>query len=178
MFASLIRFSSRTTYRGSKGSGPGASGKTSAKSSPFSRPTLVEATLAGRVFKRSQRGLYDGAVLQSGNNLPKSRHKTARTWAPNVQKTKVWSDVMGKYIQLKLTTRAMRTVKKLGGLDKYLVSTRDDKLGQFGRNLREKLANRILQQDAALSSRSSPIIAELPQPSDSSQPSGSSQASS
>lgn len=99
------------------------------------------------MFKRSQRGLYDGAVLQSGNNLPKSRHKTKRTWAPNVQKTKMNSEILNKMVQLRLTTRAMRTVKKLGGLDRYLVGTRDDKLGKFGRDLRGKLADKVVRDE-------------------------------
>lgn len=99
------------------------------------------------MFKRSQRGLYDGAVLQSGNNLPKSRHKTPRTWAPNVQKTKIHSAILNRMVQLKLTTRAMRTVKKLGGLDRYLVGTRDDKLGKFGRDLRARLADRVVRDE-------------------------------
>lgn len=46
-------------------------------------------------------------------------------------------------MELKLTTGAMRTIRKLGGLDRYLVGTKDEVLGEFGRGLREKLGRRL-----------------------------------
>ncbi|EPQ28920.1 uncharacterized protein PFL1_03720 [Pseudozyma flocculosa PF-1] len=145
MFASLVRFGSRTTYRGSRGSGAGSSSRTSAYSSPNSRPTFAKASQMGQTFKRSQRGLYDGKTLQSGHNVPKSRQKTARTWAPNVQSKKLWSDVLDTHVTARVTTSALRTIDKMGGLDYYLANTKDNKLGQWGIGLRDVLALRLRQ---------------------------------
>ncbi|KAK0538610.1 hypothetical protein OC842_001242 [Tilletia horrida] len=144
MFASLARFS-RTTYRGARGSGPGRSGKTDARSSPDSRPTAVEAAHAGHTFKRAQRGLYDGKIIQFGNNVPKSRQKTRRTWLPNVQQQRVFSELLDRDVRIKLTTSALRSIKKAGGLDRYLASTKDTILGAYGRKLRDTLADRLAQ---------------------------------
>ncbi|PWN47809.1 hypothetical protein IE53DRAFT_229179 [Violaceomyces palustris] len=143
MFQSLIRLGSRTTYRGSKGSGAGASTRTTAFSSPKSKNSNVVAVQSGHAFKRAQRGLYDGRIIQSGHNVPKSRHKTARTWEPNVQNKKLWSEVMQVYVRARVTTSAMRTMDKLGGLDFYLANTKDEKLGAWGRDLRERLALKL-----------------------------------
>ena len=151
MFATLRLLTSRTTYRGAKGSGAGASQRTAARSSPFSRPTALLAQLAGRTFKASQRGLYHGAQLQSGHNVPKSRQKTARTWRPNVQvKHALWSDVLQRNIGCRITTRAMRTMRKLGGLDAYVQHTHGDRLGAFGRALRLEMGRRVRDGTAGM----------------------------
>lgn len=64
-------------------------------------------------FKRSQLGLFHGKMRQSGNNVPFSKHKTKRTWLPNVQQKRLRSDVLGEDMKLKLTTRALKTIKKV-----------------------------------------------------------------
>lgn len=105
-------------------------------------------------FKRSQFGLFHGKMRQSGNNVPFSKHKTKRTWLPNVQQKRLRSDVLGENVKLKLTTRALKTIKKVhfdirsiapwfltslfqyGSLDNYLLGTKTDLLGQEGMRLR------------------------------------------
>jgi len=64
-------------------------------------------------FKRSQLGLFHGKMRQSGNNVPFSKHKTKRTWLPNVQQKRLRSEVLGENVKLKLTTRALKTIKKV-----------------------------------------------------------------
>ncbi|WFD32765.1 hypothetical protein MSPP1_003816 [Malassezia sp. CBS 17886] len=139
MFASLVRWS-RTTYRGARGSGAGRSGRTDARSSPASRPTEVVSAHAGQSFKRAQRGLYNGKILQFGNTIPHSRHKTARRWNPNIQRKSIWSETLQTWITTRVATSALRSIAKHGGLDQYLAQTKDTHLGDFGRRLRERVA--------------------------------------
>ena len=146
MFSTAIRLGSRTTYRGSRGSGAGASTRTSAFSSPKSRNAAAAAAESGTIFKRAQRGLYDGRTIQSGHNVPKSRQKTARTWAPNVQNKRLWSETLDTFVHARVTTSALPTMDKLGGLDRYLAKTRSEKLGEWGRSLRDILAFRLRQK--------------------------------
>ena len=148
MFASLVRWS-RTTYRGARGSGPGRSGKTDARSSQASRPTEVIAAHAGRTFKRAQRGLYDGRILQFGNTIPNSRHKTARRWRPNVQPKTLWSDTLQTFVTTRVATSALRSIQKHGGLDQYIARSKDTHLGDFGRNLRERIARTLREKRLA-----------------------------
>lgn len=143
MFFSAVLRTSRTSYRGSSGSGRGASAKTSFRSSPASRSTLLPSVLAGHNFKRAQRGLFDGALPQSGNTIPKSRQKTARTWRPNIQNRNIYSDILEKDVKAKVTTRALRTIRKYGGLDTYLAQRNDKVLGEWGRSLRSRIASKI-----------------------------------
>lgn len=143
MFFSAVLRTSRTSYRGSSGSGRGASAKTFFRSSPASRSTLLPSVLAGHNFKRAQRGLFDGALPQSGNTIPKSRQKTARTWRPNIQNRNIYSDILEKDVKAKVTTRALRTIRKYGGLDTYLAQRNDKVLGEWGRSLRSRIASKI-----------------------------------
>ncbi|ETS62842.1 hypothetical protein PaG_02597 [Moesziomyces aphidis] len=146
MFSTAIRLGSRTTYRGSRGSGAGASTRTTAFSSPKSRNAAATSASDGMIFKRAQRGLYDGKTIQSGHNVPKSRQKTARTWLPNVQNKNLWSATLHRWFPARVSTSALRTMDKLGGLDAYLANTRSEKLGEWGRGVRDLLAVKLREQ--------------------------------
>ena len=74
-------------------------------------PRLLEAV--SLPFKRSQLGLFHGKTKQYGNNVPFSKKKTRRTWLPNVQRKRVYSETLGDMVRLKLTTRALRSIKKV-----------------------------------------------------------------
>ena len=45
-------------------------------------------------FKRSQLGLFHGKTKQYGNSVPNSKHKTRRTWLPNVHNKRLFSDAL------------------------------------------------------------------------------------
>ncbi|KAI7902596.1 uncharacterized protein BX663DRAFT_63433 [Cokeromyces recurvatus] len=100
--------------------------------------------LARATFKRAQRGLFGGKHIQFGNNNPFSKKKTRRNWLPNVQNKKLYSESLSKFIEVKVTTAVMRTIDKKGGLDKYLLETRDKNL--FSEKALE-LKSKILQHN-------------------------------
>lgn len=74
-------------------------------------PLYIQA--ASAPFKRSQLGLFHGKCIQFGNNVPFSKHKTRRTWHPNVQSKDLRSEVLGRNMNVKVTTRALKTIKKV-----------------------------------------------------------------
>ncbi|KAI9282175.1 hypothetical protein BY458DRAFT_428836 [Sporodiniella umbellata] len=84
--------------------------------------------LARATFKRAQRGLFGGKHIQFGNNNPFSKKKTRRNWLPNVQNKNLFSATLSKFIEVKVTTAVLRTIDKKGGLDKYLLETKDKNL--------------------------------------------------
>ncbi|KAI9246271.1 hypothetical protein BDA99DRAFT_527266 [Phascolomyces articulosus] len=99
--------------------------------------------LARATFKRAQRGLFGGKHIQFGNNNPFSKKKTRRFWLPNVQNKKLYSATLDKFLELKVTTSVLRTIDKKGGLDQYLLETRDKNL--FSEKA-VQLKNTILKQ--------------------------------
>ena len=77
-------------------------------------PTLrVLSAVAGMPFKRSQLGLFHGKMRQTGNSVPFSKHKTRRSWLPNVHNKRLTSVALQTTMRLKVTTRALRTIKKV-----------------------------------------------------------------
>jgi large subunit ribosomal protein L28 len=56
----------------------------------------------------------------SGNNVPFSLKKTKRRFLPNIQNKRVYIPELDQHVRLRMTTRAMRTMDKKGGLMNYL----------------------------------------------------------
>ncbi len=50
----------------------------------------------------------------SGNNVSHAKNKTKRKQYPNLQKKRIWLEDEKRWITLKLSTRAMRTLEKKG----------------------------------------------------------------
>jgi len=93
------------------------------------------------VSNRSKRGLYDGRDVGTGNNVPFSLKKTKRKFKPNVFTKRLYSEILDEMIRFHVTTGALRTIDKMGGLDEYLLKS--DKVTQ-GEGWRVK--HRLLQK--------------------------------
>lgn len=69
-----------------------------------------------------------GSKVSSGNNVSHSNRRTRRTFAPNLQNVTMLSDALGERVRMRVTTRALRTVQKVGGIDAFLLGTDDRNL--------------------------------------------------
>ena len=76
----------------------------------------------------SRRCDITGKGVQTGNNVSHAHNKTRRRFLPNLQKTSLFSDALGKAVRLRLSAYAIRTVERKGGLDAFLLAARDDDL--------------------------------------------------
>ena len=87
-----------------------------------------------RWYKQSNFGLYARARVRFGNNVGESefKTKTRRTWHPNVQHHKFYSWALDRSIPLKVTTRVMRSIDKVGGLDNYLLGEKPARIKDLG----------------------------------------------
>ena len=99
---------------------------------------------ARQTFKQADRGLYGGASIQFGNKISKGRNKgkTRRRWNPNVRLETIRSEALGGDLTIRITASCMRTIRKCGGLDQYLLGdkpARIKELGLFGWKLRWKV---------------------------------------
>ena len=50
----------------------------------------------------------------SGNNVSHAKNKTKRKQYPNLQKKRIWLEDEKRWVTLKLSTRAIRTLEKKG----------------------------------------------------------------
>lgn len=55
----------------------------------------------------------------AGNKVSHSQRKTRRRWLPNLVTQKFWLESEGRWVRMKVSTRGLRTIKKLG-LEKAL----------------------------------------------------------
>jgi len=86
--------------------------------------------------------------VQTGNNVSHAHNKTRRRFLPNLQKTSLFSDALGAPVRLRLSTYAIRTVERKGGLDAFLLDAADADLTPEIRRLKKRL-KKALERPAA-----------------------------
>ncbi len=55
-----------------------------------------------------------GKKAQNGHNVSHSNKKTKRKFAPNLKTKKLWLEEEGRFVSIKLSAAAMRTINKNG----------------------------------------------------------------
>jgi len=80
-----------------------------------------------------------GVGVRYGHNVSHSNRKTSRRFEPNLQKVTLTSDALGRRVALRITTRALRTVQRKGGLDAFLLATPEERLAPTGQRLKRQV---------------------------------------
>ena len=83
--------------------------------------------------------MITGKGVLTGNNVSHANNKTRRRFLPNLQAATLYSESLGRGIQVRITPAAMRTIEHKGGLDKYLTDTAKTKLPAELRPFRKQL---------------------------------------
>jgi large subunit ribosomal protein L28 len=87
----------------------------------------------------SRRCVITGKGVMSGNNVSHAKNRTRRRFLPNLQETSIYSETLGKWVKLKVSTAGIRTVEHKGGLDAFLSSTAKTKLDASLRPLKAQV---------------------------------------
>lgn len=86
-----------------------------------------------RWYKQSDKGLYGGARVRFGNNVsPDTETKTRRKWHPNIKRKSLFSKALNRRIRIRVSTRVLRTIDKVGGLDEYLLGEKSARIKELG----------------------------------------------
>lgn len=88
----------------------------------------------------SRRCHFTGTGVLSGNNVSHANNKTRRRYLPNLQETRLLSDVLGQQVRVRLTASAMRTVEHNGGLDAFLLGTPNRNLPEEALVLKRRIS--------------------------------------
>ena len=64
-----------------------------------------------------------GKAPMVGNNVSHANNKTKRRFLPNLQRRRFWVESENKWVSLRLTTNALRTIDK-NGIDVVLAELR------------------------------------------------------
>lgn len=91
----------------------------------------------------SRRCELTGRGPRYGHNVSHSNRKTSRRFEPNLQKATLYSAGLSRKISLRVSTRALRTVSRVGGLDPYLLRTADVELAPEGLRLKRRLVRAL-----------------------------------
>lgn len=63
-------------------------------------------------------------------------HKTLRKWYPNIHRKHLYSEILKRKVTLNVTARVLRTIDKYGGLDQYMLGSKDTEMGPKAMRLR------------------------------------------
>jgi len=80
-----------------------------------------------------------GKGVMTGNNVSHANNRTRRRFLPNLQQTSMQSEILGRTVSLRVTTNAIRTVEKHGGLDAFLMQARNSELADEARALKREM---------------------------------------
>lgn len=80
-----------------------------------------------------------GKSVMSGNNVSHAKNRTRRRFLPNLQSISFWSDALERRVSVKASTAGIRTVDKVGGIDKFVMSKAKTKLSPVMQKLRSSI---------------------------------------
>jgi len=81
-----------------------------------------------------------------GHHVSHANNKTKRTFLPNLQNVSLLSDALGRAIRLRVSMNGLRSVEHVGGLDHWLLKTKDEDLSLKARRLKREISKKIVPQ--------------------------------
>jgi large subunit ribosomal protein L28 len=84
-----------------------------------------------------------GKKVLRGNRVSHANNKTKRRFLPNLQNVSFLSDALGSKVRIRLSTNAVRSVEKNGGIDGYLLSACDCLLSQRFKRMKKLLQSKL-----------------------------------
>ncbi len=80
-----------------------------------------------------------GKGRQVGNNVSHANNKTKRVFLPNLQNVTLLSETLGRSFKFRVSTNGLRSVEHNGGLDNWLLKTKDEKLSARALKVKREL---------------------------------------
>jgi large subunit ribosomal protein L28 len=84
-----------------------------------------------------------------GHNVSHSNIKTKRRFLPALAATSLQSEILGQSFRLRVTNAALRTLDFKGGLDTYLLATKDELLSGRAQKIKKQVKAKQAEQTAA-----------------------------
>jgi len=90
----------------------------------------------------SRRCELTGKGVLVGNNVSHANNKTKRVFRPNLQDVSLASDALGQSVRLKISMNALRSVDRSGGLDAFILKSKDTALSPRALRLKRMIAKK------------------------------------
>lgn len=91
----------------------------------------------------SRRCEITGKGVLTGNNVSHANNKTRRRYLPNLQIASFLSDTLNTSIRLRVSTNAIRSIEKNGGIDAYLMTRSARELSEEGLRLKKMIVKKL-----------------------------------
>jgi len=90
-----------------------------------------------------------GKGILVGNNVSHANNKTKRVYRPNIQLVALASEILGNSYKLKICMNALRSVDRNGGLDPFILKSKDSVLSPKALRLKRAIAKKAAAAKAA-----------------------------
>ena len=80
-----------------------------------------------------------GKKVMTGNNVSHANNKTKRKFLPNLNNVSLVSEKLDLTVRFKVSANALRSVEHAGGLDNFLLKSKDDNLSPKAKRLKTKI---------------------------------------
>ena len=75
----------------------------------------------------------------TGNNVSHANNKTKRKFLPNLNNVSLVSEKLDLTVRFKVSANALRSVEHAGGLDNFLLKSKDINLSSKAKRLKNKI---------------------------------------
>ena len=96
----------------------------------------------------SRRCQITGKAVMTGNNVSHAENRTRRRFLPNIQENRLYSEVLERWVNVKVTTAGLRTVEHKGGFDAFLTGTSSLKLDPKLRKIKALVVKKLAEKAA------------------------------
>ena len=83
-----------------------------------------------------------GKAVQVGNRVSHANNKSKHRFLPNLCAVTLISDALGQSYSFRISANAVKSVEHRGGLDAYLLKSRDTELSIKARRLKHLIAKK------------------------------------
>jgi large subunit ribosomal protein L28 len=91
----------------------------------------------------SRRCELTGKGVLVGHNVSHANNKTKRVYRPNLQTISLVSEALGNAYKLRISMNALRSVDRSGGLDPFLLRSKDNVLSIRALRLKRAIAKKL-----------------------------------
>jgi len=96
-----------------------------------------------KVSAMSRRCELTGKGAQVGHRVSHSNIKTKRRFLANLVNVTMMSDALGRSVRLRISTNALKTVDRRGGLDAFLVKAKNDELSVRALDIKRQVVKKL-----------------------------------
>ena len=80
-----------------------------------------------------------GKKVMTGNNVSHANNRTKRKFLPNLNNVSLVSEKLDLIVRFKISANALRSVEHAGGLDNFLIKSKDNNLSPKAKKLKNKI---------------------------------------